>query len=138
MNSLRTDDTRDSWLRWHQFLIATAAFLVYETMVLIVFQEAFNQATFASAFGFWFLLAAAAAGYLLYGMFSGSVASVLILAIPIVIALAIDGTVADNDQTGEALPLFAVWIYYSIFFFPAWFLGLFVSMSANDDDGGET
>jgi len=120
----------DAEARWKRFLLASLAFLAYETVFLLMFQSDFDWS--ASTWEgplFGVLILGAAVGYLLYGIWAGSLASIMVICLPVVIALGLHGTAVSIDQTGEAWPLYVVWIYFSVIFLMAWLVGSFTGYS---------
>ena len=109
------------------FLIAGGAFLLYEAVVItllsgVVFGEIDSGLVYLAIAAI-----AGGAGYAAIGYVTGSWASIVFIALPVVIALAIGGTNAsDSPGTGE-VPLYVAWTAMSYFFVPAWLAGLLVA-----------
>ena len=109
------------------FLIAGGAFLLYEAVVItllsgVVFGEIDSGLVYLAIAAI-----AGGAGYAAIGYVTGSWASIVFIALPVVIALAIGGTNAsDSPGTGE-VPLYVAWTAMSYFFVPAWLAGLLIA-----------
>lgn len=107
---------------WSRFLLASVLFLAYETILIAGFGRYFYTGV-SSELGAMLMVAAAALGYLLYGALSGSVASLVVIPLPVFIALGVDMPIPDEAWGGERPPLYIAWIYMSMIYLPAWLLG---------------
>jgi hypothetical protein len=117
-------------VRWPRFFLATIAFLAYETAFLLILRgDLWWAAGDREELIFILLISGAALGYFLYGAFVDSFAMGFAVLLPIVIAMALDGTANSDDGRGEALPLYVAWLFYSVFFLPAWFIGLLAGLA---------
>ena len=125
MSEIESDQTA----RWNRFLAATIGFLVFESFLIGVFGEYYFTGV-SSELGVWLMVALAASGYLMFGAVSGSWLSVGVIWIPILIALALDMPVPQDAWGSERLPLYGMWIYMSIIFLPAWFIGVVIGTYA--------
>ena len=112
--------------KWRRFILATILFLVYELVVIVFFGEYFFTGV-ASEAGVWMMVAAAATGYLLLGLLSGSWLSIFVIGIPLVFVLALDPPVHPDAWGSERLPLTGVWFMLSVIFLPAWGLGTLIA-----------
>lgn len=121
---------------WGRFLVASGIFLVYESVLIIVFGDYFYPGVISET-GVWLMVAAAALGYLVYGATAGAPVSVFFaLAIPALVAWNVDAPVPSAAWGGENLPLYMKWILLTFVFLPAWTLGYLGSMLAEDKRNG--
>jgi hypothetical protein len=124
--------------RWQRFVLASVVFLAYETAFMWPFQSdvdwSIGDGWFAVAYIV--LVGGATLGYFAYGMFAGSIASGLVVLLSFVIAWYLDNPADLNDPRGEILPLVAVWVYFAIFFLPAWLLGVLAGYVARSGTRG--
>lgn len=120
-SQLEISEQADSPIKSRRFLITAIGFLVYESILIGVFGDYFFAESH-SAFVAWTMIGLAAAGYFVLGALSGSWLSVLLIAIPMVIAAIID-VKAPGSSGGETLDLDQQWVLLTILFLPAWALG---------------
>lgn len=109
------------------FFFAGLLFLVYEAVVITVLSGVVFGEIDSGLLYLGIAAVAGGAGYLAIGYITGSWASIVFIALPVVIALAIGGTDAsDSPGTGE-VPLYVAWTAMSYFFVPAWLAGLLIA-----------
>jgi len=109
------------------FLVAGLIFLLYEAAVITVLSGVLFGEIDSGLLYLGIAAIAGGAGYLWFGYITGSWASIVFIALPVVIALAIGGTDAsDSPGTGE-VPLYVAWTAMSYFFVPAWLAGLLIA-----------
>ena len=100
-------------------------FLAFETVILFLAGGPFGS---DSAVLFLLIAAAGGIGYLALGALAGSPLSLVFIAVPILIAVAVGGTASDGSTASE-VPLYVSWTSLTIYFFaPAWLVGLLVSL----------
>lgn len=109
-------------------------FLVFEGVLIAVFGDYFYTGV-SSELGVMLMLALASIGYLLLGFFSRSWLSLLVAALPVLFALALDPPVPEEAWGSERPSLHLAWIWYSIVFLPAWGLGLAASFAIRHRTG---
>ena len=131
MNSAAIEKSHDSGgtnenAAWHHFLKVGMAFLGLETVVLVLVGGPFFENS-DSAIRFLAIAGVGGLGYLALGILAGSGLSIVFIAVPIVIAVAIGGTVADGSTASET-PLYVSWTFLTLYFFaPLWLFGLLIS-----------
>lgn len=106
---------------WNHFLLIGLVFLAVETVVLLLLGEVGSTPVFLAIAG------TGGIAYLLLGVWAGSWLSGPFILLPIVIAVAIGGTLAHGSSPSET-PLYVSWTFLTIYFFaPAWLLGLLIA-----------
>lgn len=111
---------------WNYFLRAGLAFLAFETVIIFLLGGPLLGDS-DSTLLFFAIAGVGAIGYLMLGVLAGTWLSVLFLVLPIVIAVAVGGTMADGYSASET-PLYVSWTFLTLYFFaPAWLFGLLIS-----------
>lgn len=121
----------DDQRRWRRFLTVTLAFLAYEAIVIVGFGGSVNSDSTAVAV---VVVALAAVGFFGLGYFSGSLISLPVSLLPILIAINADVPQAANSLAGESVPFFVRCVFLSALLLPICVLGIFVSDSTSGDD----
>lgn len=122
---------------WNGFLIVCGLFLIYESVLIVVFGDYFYNGV-SSELGRWGMIALAALGYVLLGAMAGPPASFFATLLPILVAWILDPTIPSEAWGGENLPLYQVWIVSSFVYVPAWVLGFLTSLLNDARRRGQT
>lgn len=120
---------------WKRFAIVCALFVVYESVLIVVFGDYFYNGV-SSEFGGWAMIGVAALGYVMLGANAGAPASVFVTPLPVLVAWLVDSPIPPEAWGGENLPLYQKWILSSFVFIPAWVLGFLLSLVADDKHNG--
>ena len=125
---------RDRDARRARLLGAGLAFLLYEAVLIALLNgDLFGQIG-SDLLYLAIVVIGAGTGYLLLGTITGSWESAFLLVVPVFIAMAIGGTAETDSLITDGIPIYIAWALFSIFFVPAWLVGLLLSLLLRDPE----
>lgn len=121
---------------WNQFLRVGLVFLAFEALIIFILGGPILGDS-DSTLMFLAIAGVGGIGYLLLGVWTGTWLSIIFVFLPIVIAVAVGGTLPDGSSASET-PLYVSWTFLSIYFFaPAWLFGLLISFARRQYSGNQ-